>query len=232
MGSHLIGIAEGLPAIQLTVRLHLAQLQSLQAQLERVTRAVPACLVSLPETPYLLSVKSLGAVSSLSSWRKWEIPVATRRPPSGSNWPASNPPPTLLGRSSAVRPPCPTRAAPIADPALLYLSAHGTVRSPLRSTLCDFTKEPKNPLTKVQPLGVLMNKLSLSSGRSFIIKPFTIHPSLHRSELCLGLFRLRLYRLLGRMNLPWLPGDTVKNLEALCDLVNELGCPCRLVRSN
>jgi len=59
-----IGATEGLQAIQLAIQVHLAHLQASRAQLEQVTCAVTACLTSLPEAPYLLSVKSLKAVSA------------------------------------------------------------------------------------------------------------------------------------------------------------------------
>ena len=140
-----IGVAEGLQAIQLTVRLHLAQLQSLQAQMEQVTHAMIACLVSLPETPYLLSVKSLGAVSVALFLAEVADPSRYQTAAQWLFWPASNPPPTLLGRSSAVRPPCPTRAAPNCAPCSTLLVCACLVRSPLRSTLCRFTKEAQEP---------------------------------------------------------------------------------------
>jgi transposase len=54
-----IGVTEGLEAIQLAIQVHLAELQTFQKQLKRVTIAMTTCLATLPETPYLLSVKSL-----------------------------------------------------------------------------------------------------------------------------------------------------------------------------
>ena len=59
-----IGVTEGLGPIQLAIQVHLAELQTFQKQLKRVTIAMTACLATLPEAPYLLSVKSLQAVSA------------------------------------------------------------------------------------------------------------------------------------------------------------------------
>ena len=59
-----IGVTEGLAAIQLAIRVHLTELQTLQEQLKRVVSAMTACLAPMPESPYLLSMKSLNTVSA------------------------------------------------------------------------------------------------------------------------------------------------------------------------
>jgi transposase len=59
-----IGVTEGLPAVQLAIQVHLAELQTVQEQLKRVVSAMTACLAPMPESPYLLSMKSLNTVSA------------------------------------------------------------------------------------------------------------------------------------------------------------------------
>lgn len=41
----------------MAIQLHLAQLQALQQQWKQVISAMTACLATLPEAPYLLSVE-------------------------------------------------------------------------------------------------------------------------------------------------------------------------------
>ncbi len=141
-----IGVAEGLQAIQLTVRLHLAQLQSLQTQLEQVTSRHARLSCLSPRNP----LSTLGKIPG----------SCFRRPlPGGSGRSQSLPDGRSVGQigrhptrrqhfweeAAQSDPHVPPGPLPIADPALLYLSAHGPVRSPLRSTLCGFTKEAQEP---------------------------------------------------------------------------------------
>jgi len=155
-----IGVAEGLQAIQLTVRLHLAQLQSLQTQLEQVTHAMLACLVSLPETPYLLSVKSLGAVSVALFLAEVGDPS---RYQTAAQWvklagiqPAAN----TSGKKQRSQTPMSHQGRSQLR-TLLYFTCLRMVRfDPHFAQLyAALQRRPKNPLTKMQALGVLMNKL-------------------------------------------------------------------------
>jgi hypothetical protein len=59
-----IGMREGLHALQLALQLHFSSLQLLQSNLEQIMQAMTACLATLPEAPYLLSVKTWKPLSA------------------------------------------------------------------------------------------------------------------------------------------------------------------------
>ncbi len=112
-----IGVTEGLQAIQLAIQVHLAELQTFQKQLKRVTSAMTACLASLPESPLSTFHEiSQALFPQPSFWRKSAIPIVTILPLNGSSWPGSNLLPTLPARSSAAKPPCRIRVAPVCAP--------------------------------------------------------------------------------------------------------------------
>jgi transposase len=154
-----IGVTEGLQAIHLAIQVHLAELQTFQKQLDRVTTGMSDCLASLPEAPYLLSMKSLQTVSAAIFLAEIGDP---KRYQAAAQWvklAGIQPAPNNSGKKQRSQTP---------------MSHHG--RSRLR-TMLYFTclrlvqqddrfariyshlqRRQNNPLTKMQALGVLMNK--------------------------------------------------------------------------
>ena len=155
-----IGVTEGLEAIQLALQVHLSELQAFQEQRKRVISAMTACLASLPESPYLLSMRSLNSVSAALFLAEVGDP---KRYHAAAQWvklAGIQPVPNSSGKKQHSKTP---------------MSHHG--RSRLRTMLyftclrlvqqddhfaqlySHFQRRPNNPLTKMQALGVLMNKL-------------------------------------------------------------------------
>jgi transposase len=155
-----IGVTEGLQAIQLAIQVHLVELQTFQQQLNRVVSDMTACLASMPESPYLLSMKSFSPVSAALFLAEVGDPY---RYHSSAQWvklAGTQPAPNTSGNRQRSKTP---------------MSHHG--RSRLRSMLyftclrlvqqddhfaqiyTHLQRRPNNPLTKMQALGVLMNKL-------------------------------------------------------------------------
>lgn len=155
-----IGVTEGLQAIQLAIQVHLVELQTFQQQLNRVVSDMTACLASMPESPYLLSMKSFSPVSAALFLAEVGDPY---RYHSSAQWvklAGTQPAPNNSGKRQRSKTP---------------MSHHG--RSRLRSMLyftclrlvqqddhfaqiyTHLQRRPNNPLTKMQALGVLMNKL-------------------------------------------------------------------------
>jgi transposase len=155
-----IGVTEGLQAIQLAIQVHLAELQTFQQQLNRVISAMTACLAPMPESPYLLSLKSFSLVSAALFLAEVGDPY---RYHSSAQWvklAGIQPAPNTSGKRQRSKTP---------------MSHHG--RSRLRSMLyftclrlvhqddhfaqlySHLQRRPNNPLTKMQAIGVLMNKL-------------------------------------------------------------------------
>jgi transposase len=155
-----IGVTEGLQAIQLAVRLHLTHFQDLQTQLEQVTHAMIACLSSLPETPYLLSVKSLKAVSTALFLAEVGDP---RRYQSAGQWvklAGIQPAPNISGKKQRSQTPMSHQGRSRLRTLLYFTCLRMVQYDPHFAQLYSaLQRRPKNPLTKMQALGVLMNKL-------------------------------------------------------------------------
>ena len=155
-----IGVTEGLQAIQLAIQVHLALLQTFQQQLNQVNSAMTACLALMPESPYLLSMKSFSPVSAALFLAEVGDPYRYQTAAQWVKLAGIQPTPNISGNRQRSKTP---------------MSHHG--RSRLRTMLyftclrlvhqddhfaqlySHFQRRPNNPLTKMQALGVLMNKL-------------------------------------------------------------------------
>jgi len=155
-----IGVSEGLQAIQLAIQLHLAHLQVLQTQWAQVIQAMTACLVSLTETPYLLSLKSMKAISVALFLAEVGDP---RRYQIADQWvklAGIQPAPKTSGKKQHGQTPMSHQGRPRLR-TLLYFTCLRMIRSDPHfiQLYSDLQRRSKNPLTKMQSLGVLMNKL-------------------------------------------------------------------------
>jgi transposase len=155
-----IGLTEGTQATQLAVRLHFSLLQALQAHLEQVTTAMTTCLACLPEAPYLLSLPCLKAVSAAVFLAEVGDP---KRYQTAAQWvklAGIQPAPNTSGKKQRSRTPMShhgrARLRTMLYFTCLRMVQHDTHFAQLYSAL---QRRQKNPLTKMQALGVLMNKL-------------------------------------------------------------------------
>ncbi len=155
-----IGLTEGLQALQLGLRLHFSQLEVLHSQLNQLTEALTTCLMTLPEAPFLLSVPSLKAPSVALFLAEVGDP---RRYHTAAQWvklAGIQPAPNTSGKKQRSETPMSHHGRPRLR-TLLYFACMRLVRrdtyfAHLYSIL---QRRSKNPLTKMQALGVLMNKL-------------------------------------------------------------------------
>ena len=155
-----IGVTEGLAAIQLAIRVHLTELQTLQEQLKRVVSAMTACLAPMPESPYLLSMKSLNTVSAALFLAEVGDPY---RYHSSAQWvklagiqPASN----TSGKKQRSKTPMSHQGQPRLRTMLYYTCLRLIQQDEHFAQLyAQLQRRLNNPLTKMQALGVLMNKL-------------------------------------------------------------------------
>ncbi len=155
-----IGVTQGLPAIQRAVQIHLSCLLSLQKQLEQVIRAMTDSLVSLPEAPYLLSVGSLGPVSAATFLADVGDP---KRYHSAAQWvklAGIQPTPRTSGKKQRSLTPMSHLGRPRLR-TMLYFACLRLIQHDdhFASLYSHLQRRPNNPLTKMQALGVLMNKL-------------------------------------------------------------------------
>lgn len=155
-----LGLTDGLPAIQLAIRLHSAHLQELQQQAQQAARAMTDCLSSLPELPYLLSVGTLGAVSAAIFLAEVGDP---RRYHSAAQWvklAGIQPTPSTSGKKQRSRTPMSHQGRPHLR-TMLYFTCLRLIQHDLHfaQLYAHLQRRQNNPLTKMQALGVLMNKL-------------------------------------------------------------------------
>jgi len=155
-----IGILEGLRAIQLSIQVHFSNIQRFQMQLNQITEEMTNCLDSLPETEYLLSIKSLGVVSIALFLAEIGDP---KRYKCASQWvklAGIQPTPSSSGKKQYGRTPISRQGRPHLR-TMLYFSCLRMIQYDSHFALLysKLQRRSKNPLTKMQALGVLMNKL-------------------------------------------------------------------------
>ena len=155
-----IGVTEGLPAVQLAIQVHLAELQTLQHQLKRVVSAMTACLAPMPESPYLLSMKSFNSVSAALFLAEVGDPY---RYHSSAQWvklAGIQPAPNNSGKKQRSRTPMSHQGRPRLRTMLYYTCLRLVHQDEHFAQLyAHLQRRLNNPLTKMQALGVLMNKL-------------------------------------------------------------------------
>jgi transposase len=155
-----IGVTEGLQAIQLAIQVHLTQLQVFETQLEQVTSAMTALFFSLLEAPYLLSCPCLKPTSAALFLAEVGDPQRYQKAAQWVKLAGIQPVPNTSGRKQRSRTPMSHQGRPRLR-TLLYFSCLRMIQSDTRfaQLYADLQRRKDNPLTKMQALGVLMNKL-------------------------------------------------------------------------
>ncbi len=155
-----IGLTEGLQAVHLAIQVHLDQLQVLQTQLERVVAAMSACLTGLPEAPYLLSVPSLQVVSAALFLAEVGDPKRYRASAQWVKLAGLQPAPNTSGRKQRSKTPI-SRQGRGRLRYILYFTVMRLIQQDetFARLHVHLQRRSKNPLTKMQAVVVLMNKL-------------------------------------------------------------------------
>lgn len=155
-----IGGTEGIPAIQVAIRVHLAELQTLQGQLKRVISAMTVCLALLPESPYLLSMKSLNTVSAALFLAEIGDPCRYHSSTQLVKLAGIQPTPNTSGKKQRSKTPMSHQGRPRLRTMLYYTCLRLVQQDDHFAQLyAHLQRRSSNPLTKMQALGVLMNKL-------------------------------------------------------------------------
>lgn len=160
LAQHSVGLREGIAARQLALRIHVFNYQTCCQQLDLATRALTDSFLQLPEAVYLLSVNQLGVTSAATILSEIGDP---------RHYTSSRQLVKLAGTQPVVN------TSGQKTRSLSRMSHQGRAR--LRTTLFfavmrlvsrdaafaqlyqQLQTRPTNPLTKMQALGVLMNKL-------------------------------------------------------------------------
>jgi transposase len=148
------------PFIQLAIQIHFTHLQVLETQLEQVTHAMTIGLRTIPESRYLLSCSTLKALSAALFLAEVGDPQHYRAVAQWVKLAGIQPAPNVSGKKQRSRTPMSHQGRAHLRVLLYFVCLrmiqHDTHFAQLYSHL---QRRPNNPLTKMQALGVLMNKL-------------------------------------------------------------------------
>jgi transposase len=154
-----IGICEGRQALQLAIQIHFSNLQHLQSNLKQITQAMIACLATLPESPFLLSVKSWKPLSAALFLAEIGDP---QRYQSAAQWvklAGIQPAPNMSGKKQRSETPMSHQGRARLRTLLYFTCLRLLQNDPHFAQLyAHLQRRSKNPLTRMQAIGVLMNK--------------------------------------------------------------------------
>jgi transposase len=155
-----IGLQEETHALQLMTRLHLEYLAGLQGQLQQVEQTLVATFLALPEAPYLLSIPGLGLMTAAIILAEIGDPRRYRNGRQLIKLAGTQPAPNTSGRKTRSATPMSGQGRPRLRTALYFACLRLVQRDEaFARTYQRLQQRDKNPLTGMQALGVLMNKL-------------------------------------------------------------------------
>lgn len=154
-----IGIWEGLHALQLALQLHFSSLQLLQSNLKQITKAMTATLATLPEAPYLLSVKTWKPISAALFLAEVGDPKHYQSAAQWVKLAGIQPAPNTSGRKQRSKTPM-SQQGRARLRTLLYFTCLRLLQDDphFARIYSHLQRRSKNSLTPMQAIGVLMNK--------------------------------------------------------------------------
>jgi transposase len=155
-----IGVQHGTKALQKALRCHIETLEMLQPQLEEVEASLLDTFFGMPEAPYLLSVDNLGRITSAIILAEIGDPSRYSSASQLIKLAGTQPVPNTSGRKIRSKTPMSRKGRPRLRTAL-YFAAMRLIQhnDSFARIYRRFQVRDKNPLTKMQALGALMNKL-------------------------------------------------------------------------
>jgi len=155
-----VGLVDSVEALQLRTRVHLDLLLQLQAQLACIDQALIATFHALPEAPYLLSLHALGTITSATILAEIGDPKHFRNGSQLVKLAGIQPAPNTSGCKTRSLTPM-SRQGRARLRTILYFACLRLVQvDPAFARLYrELQERSRNPLTKKQALGALMNQL-------------------------------------------------------------------------
>lgn len=155
-----VGVQHGLKALQHALRLHIETLEMLQPQWEEVEASLLDTFFGLPEAPYLLSVNGLGQITSAIILAEIGDPSRYSHASQLIKLAGTQPVPNTSGRKTRSNTPMSRKGRPRLRTAL-YFAVMRLIQydDHFARIYQRFQQRDENPLTKMQALGALMNKL-------------------------------------------------------------------------
>jgi len=155
-----VGLKDGVEALQLALRTHIETLKTLQQQLEEARTALVDVFLSLPESDYLLSVHGLGVITAAIILSEIGDPSHYTNGRQLIKLAGTQPVLNTSGRKTRSKTPMSHKGRPRLRTALFFAVMRLVqVDEAFAREYLHLQTRKKNPLTKMQALGVLMNKL-------------------------------------------------------------------------
>lgn len=155
-----VGLTESVQGLQLALRLQLDTLDLLQRQLNETEAALTDVFLTLPEAPYLLSIRGLGLITAAIILAEIGDPRHYRHGRQLIKLAGTQPVPNASGRKSRSQTPMSHKGRPRLRTALFFAVLRLVqVDDAFARDYQQLQQRDKNPLTKMAALGVLMNKL-------------------------------------------------------------------------
>jgi len=173
-----VGLRDGVQALQLALNQHIETLQHLQRQLAQAEEALTEVFLALPEAEYMLSVHGLGIMTAAIILSEIGDPSHYSAGPQLVKLAGTQPVPDASGRKSRSKTPMSHKGRPRLRTALFFAAMRLVqVDDVFARRYQHLLTRDKNPLCKMQALGVLMNKLlhilwSLIRQRTFYVPDF------------------------------------------------------------
>jgi transposase len=155
-----IGLMEGIQANHLAIQVHFNHLELLQKERVRVIVALRGCLQEIEVSTYLLSMRGFGALSAALFLAEIGNPSYYRKADQLVKMAGIQPVPNTSGRKQRSRTPM-SHLGRAKLRTLLYFACLRLIRFDrgFKTRYLELQQRDHNPLTKMQALGVLMNKL-------------------------------------------------------------------------
>jgi transposase len=155
-----VGLKDGTQALQMELRVHIDTLTILQDQLQRVKTDLINTFLATPEARYLMSVPKLGTITAAFILAEIGNPNNFSNAQQLIKLAGTQPVPNSSGRKSRSKTPMSKKGRPRLRKALFFavlrlIKVDDTFARQYQRLL----QREKNPLNKMQALGVLMNKL-------------------------------------------------------------------------
>jgi transposase len=155
-----VGVQHGTEALQQALCLHVGTLRLLQQQLERVEEALLSTFLGLRPAPYLVSVPDLGEITAAIILAEIGDPSRYSNASQLIKLAGTQPVPNTSGRKTRSKTPMSHKGRPRLRTAL-YFAVMRLIQSDdnFARIYRRFQTRGENPLTRMQALGALMNKL-------------------------------------------------------------------------
>lgn len=155
-----VGLTDGVQGLQLALRQQLGTLDLLQCQLKEAKTALLEVFLTLPEAPYLLSLHGLGLITAAMILAEIGDPRHYRHGRQLIKLAGTQPVQDASGRKSRSQTPMSHKGRPRLRTALFFAVLRLIqVDDAFAQDYQQLQQRDNNPLTKMEALGVLMNKL-------------------------------------------------------------------------